>query len=600
MIQRNIIKTDANKVELQQKKQAKQQNKNKKDTNISIKKLTKIRKDLEKAINKDDERTIKQLYFESKKLYYIHHNEINLMGGGNNIMSSLIKVEKSDIAISLLKYIDKNKIIIDLIHAFIELLENNDYKRSQSLWGLIKFYHSSCFDDNYLLEMLKLFMKKKAKLIIPFLRGMLSAGFIPTDDFIAVILNVYDDRVFEIYNLLKLNGIKFSNDIYQNLLISQQRKRDINYLNFFYRDMLVLDQKRKLDQREKESLKLIENAFKERKPVEAIKSFYEIESEGIQSHPIILFELFKGLFEVCREYSFKFKKLDESSIFSVYKLLMRKKIKINSDIGYYLMVGFLWNDQLNYAEKVLTDMINEKIIPPAYTFIPLVNSYLNKEMVDKVEKIMGFIKPMYDTDYIYLLNRLLDHYNKKGDKVGISRWINELINAPIKDGTGYVNCTVLLRSYGELGRLSDVTNLWEEMNKKYSGKELSPSISVLLDQIGFIGNIIMLKDHWDEISTNPEKYLLNLNHYNSYIEALCRFKAFDEAIKVFTLELELNGFKPEIKTILTLLQPLIAYKKFNEGENVLSFVKTKWPDLHVEFVRFIITNPDRISISIEP
>ncbi|CAG8461255.1 15093_t:CDS:10 [Funneliformis mosseae] len=473
----------------------------------SINKLTRIRKDIEKAINKDDKRTIRRLYFESRKLYCIHHDEINLMGEGNNIMSSLVKDDKTDIAISLLKYIDKNKIIIDLIYVFIELLEENEnekihhknFKRSQMLWGLIKFYQNSCFDDDDLLKMLKLFIKKRSNLIIPFLQGMLSAGILPTDDFITVILNVYDDRVLKIYELLKSNEIKFSNDMYQNLLISQQRKQGLLYINFFYRDMLSLDEKGKLDQRGRESLQLIENAFKERKPANAIKSFYEIGSEDIQSHPIILFELFKGLFDVCRECSLRFEKLDESSIFSVYKFLLRKQFKINSDVGYYLMVGFLWNNQLNHAEQVLTDMINEKIIPPAYTFIPLVNSYLNNEKVDKVEKIMGLIKSMYYKDYIYLLNRLIDHYNKKGDKVGISRWMKELINAPINDGTGYVSSTVLLRSYGVLGKLSDVTNLWEEMNKQYSGEELSPSISVLLDQIGYIGNISMLKDHWDII-----------------------------------------------------------------------------------------------------
>jgi hypothetical protein len=601
LITKSIINIKTNNKFSQQKKQLKQE--------LEIK-LTNIQDLIENAIIEDIEdkkNEIKNLYIKSKVLY--RDNDINSIRGemGRNIISFLIKKNKMDIAMTLIKYIDQKDIfIMDLIYVFIDLLEdyekdekkfNKKYKISQILWSKINFYRNNLLNDELLIEMIKNFNLKirknqKILLIKPFLKGMISSGIKNENICLNIFKNLLilqqqdDDNYNEecliyIYNIFKESGIKFNDKIYKDLLILQQKKNNINNLTFFYKDMISNYAKEELDQIGYTSLQLIENSFKEGKPEIAIKSYDKIPTKEIKSNPIILFELFKGLFEL---------KIENSKIFLIFKAI-RNDIKINSDIGYYLIVGFLWNDGLNYAERILHEMTELKIIPPDYTFISLMTSYWNNRMINKMEELMGLIKPIYIQEYMCFLRDILHYYNKKQDRDGILRWINELMRLSDEDNETK-NYSILMHSYGVLGRLYNVIELWDELNEKYTGEKLSPAISILLDQIGICGDITTLKKYWKLISNNSNgKYILNLNHYNSYIEALCRLKAFDDAIKIFKFDVALK-FEPNLKTVITLLQPLIN-NRHNEKDNVISFIKMRWPNLYNDLITCIINNHDR-------
>ncbi|RIA91391.1 hypothetical protein C1645_737129 [Glomus cerebriforme] len=513
----------------------------------------------------DNKSLVTSLYFMCKLLYRDHEKKILSIGGGSNIISFFIKRNRVNSAISLLKYIDqKDKLMLDILHIFHEFLKDDNY-------------------DN------KIERIRKGILIKQFLQGILSAGIIPNEEICQKIFKRnWNDKneklLIDIYNILKKNEIKLSNDIYQILFLKENN--DINKLTIFYKDMISIYAKEELelDMSGFASLELMEKSFKEGKFEIAIKYFNEIRSKQIKSNPIILFELFKGLFE---------SKMDNYKILLIYKLIIQEDIKINSDIEYFLILGFLCNDELYYAEQMLQEITKSKIVPPAYIFVSLIQKYFNKGMIDKVEGFMRLIKPIYIEEYSHFLRRLLSYFNKKQDKDGILRWVNELENDDEKHEA--YKCTILMYSYGILGKLSDVIKNWEKMNEKYSGDHLSAAISILFDQIGHYGDVITLKKYWKIISNNSNtKYILSLNHYNSYIEALCRFKAFDDAIKIFKFDLALNGFDPTLKTVVTLLQPLVSHN-FVEKENVLSFIKLKWPNLYNDLIQCIIKSPERFS-----
>ncbi|GES89890.1 pentatricopeptide repeat-containing protein At5g01110 [Rhizophagus clarus] len=569
---RNITtNNNNNKTELLRQQQIRQLNKHKEE--LLELKLINIQKNIEKAIIKDKKKDIIKLYIESKILYRDY--EVKSVKGVKNFLIYLIKKDKLETAISLLKYIDKKeKLIMDLVYVFIELFEdfekdenkfNQNYKISQYFW--YKINNNNILDDKLLEDLIKIFNSmiggqiggQNPRLIKPLLQGMLSSGIKNEKLYLNVLKhlaisqlyqndNNNEEILIEIYNIFKENGIKFNDNDYKDLLMIQQKKKNINNLTFFYNDMISSYAKEELDQIGITSLQLIQDSFKEGKTEIAIKHFFEISTKKIKSNPIILFELFKGLFET---------KVENFKIFLIFKTI-RNEIQINSDIGYYLTVGFLWNDGLYYAERILQEMMESKIIPPTYTYIPLINSYWDNEMTNKIEELMGLIKPIYIREYLSFLRGLLVYYNKKQDKKGILRWINELVKYSDEDYEELKDYGILMHSFGVLGRLSNVLEIWHYINEKYSGEPLSPAISVLLDQIGICGDIITLKKYWKLFTNNSDrKYIINLNHYNSYIEALCRFKAFDDAIKVFKFDIALNGFEPTLKTFITLLQPLI-------------------------------------------
>lgn len=573
--------------------------------------LIKLKDGIEKAIIEEEKNKILSLYVTSKQFYRDYDVDL-IPGGSRNILSSLIKDEKVETAMKLIKFIDqKDKIIIDLVHVFIELFEDyekdykkfyNNYKISLLLWNNINLYriNNIILNDDLLKDLItnfysKIRSEKKNSLIKPFLKGMISSGIkneniclnLFNDLLIKQTIEEYNDYneniIIGIYKIFKDGGIKFNDDIFKNLLILQQRRNNINNLTFFYRDMISVYAEKELDENGFKNLQLIEDSFKEGKVKIAIKYYHEIPTKDIKSNPIILFELFKGLFE---------SKIENSLISSIFNMIKKSDIKINSDIGYFLMVGFLWNDGLKYAERILQEMMELKIIPPAHAFILLMRSYWKNEMINKSEKLLELIKFIDIREYSYYLRLLLIYYNKKKDKDGIYRWINELMKFTDEDFK-IRNFPVLMLSYGILGKLSNTLELWEELNEKYSGEVLSSAISVLLDQIGIYGDITTLKKYWKLfINDSNDKYILNLNHFNSYIEALCRFKAFDEAIKVFKVDIISNGFEPTLKTVITLLHPLIT-NRHNEKDNILYYIKMQWPNLHDEFIKFIMDYPDR-------
>ncbi|CAG8747464.1 13939_t:CDS:1, partial [Acaulospora morrowiae] len=115
------------------------------------------------------------------------------------------------------------------------------------------------------------------------------------------------------------------------------------------------------------------------------------------------------------------------------------------------------------------------------------------------------------------------------------------------------------------------------MQRVYPMEELSPTISLVIDHYGFSEDFFKLRSLWKTLSSDP-RVKLNLNHHNSYIEALCRCKAFNQAVSVFLDDFIRKKIKPSLRTLLSIITPLRAANKKLIETNLLDFVEKMWPD----------------------
>ena len=74
-------------------------------------------------------------------------------------------------------------------------------------------------------------------------------------------------------------------------------------------------------------------------------------------------------------------------------------------------------------------------------------------------------------------------------------------------------------------------------------------------------------------------FSLNERNWNSWIECLCRYRLFDEALAVLTVDMPLGGVKPGRNTVKTLLK---FAKGTAEEPRVHDSVKRRLPELYAE------------------
>ncbi|KAK9729779.1 hypothetical protein K7432_000024 [Basidiobolus ranarum] len=141
--------------------------------------------------------------------------------------------------------------------------------------------------------------------------------------------------------------------------------------------------------------------------------------------------------------------------------------------------------------------------------------------------------------------------------------------------------TILMDHYNHVGEMENVFRIWEVLVADFPKETLNSSISVLLDSLGFNGNLETLTTMWKKLKA--ERYILDENNYSSYIEALCRFGAHDDAMKVFMHEMA--SLQPSRKTCELLLKSLVSYRRKEDVEKIMDFLRLKNPDIHSTLVK---------------
>ncbi|CAJ0629197.1 8733_t:CDS:2 [Entrophospora sp. SA101] len=387
------------------------------------------------------------------------------------------------------------------------------------------------------------------------------------------IIGIYDEK----------DKIRFDENSINRLLIECNKSRNIEYLNMFYKDMIMDKMVKKPGRTEMDVLEQVEYYFKNAEPIKAVEYFLNIKSKHIQENPLVLLELFQGLFA--------FNGIQKA--FDVYKEISSKGIMIDKNIGHYLIVMFGWKEQLTFADIIYDNMISSNIEPRLPTLFELCFFYINSGYESKVKQIISIILRMnpkldfitYKVDIVeYCLIRLLNQYaitNNKEEMVNTINLLNKLPKSLNPSNKKYKR-TAFLSAYCRLGQLTKVMEIWDDILKScdVNDNSIQPATSIVCDAIGFYGTLENLERFWDLVINyhSSNKIRLNTNHYNSYIQALYRLKAPHQTIyEVLTKDMLTKEISPDVKTIVTLLGPLGRNNKSSTINKILEFIKNSWP-----------------------
>ncbi|CAG8584605.1 42059_t:CDS:1 [Gigaspora margarita] len=191
-----------------------------------------------------------------------------------------------------------------------------------------------------------------------------------------------------------------------------------------------------------------------------------------------------------------------------------------------------------------------------------------------VEMRRSKVKPNVIT-YTSLITGLGQAYNYDG-----VRNVHNLVRMDLNVELDIGIYNALMDAYNRCGHIHQVLLIWDLLIIGELPIDNS-TVSIILDSCGYGRVIHRILNIWKYL--HDKKFPLNLNNYHSYIEALARNQLFDEAKNVLMNELKNKGFKPEAKTIRSLLNFLHDVPKKSRCEyEIIEWVRNEYPDLAKE------------------
>lgn len=135
--------------------------------------------------------------------------------------------------------------------------------------------------------------------------------------------------------------------------------------------------------------------------------------------------------------------------------------------------------------------------------------------------------------------------------------------------TGLLNA--LMNAYGHAGALENALAIWDQIRPAARD---GASISIILDALGYAGPSALprAKQLWKTLR-QKQGSRLNVNHYTSWVEALCRMGEFEEAERVVFVDMK-DKVRPDEKTLRTLVS--FAWRVGKQAE-VLENVRRAFP-----------------------
>ncbi|KAF8603984.1 hypothetical protein BDV93DRAFT_117285 [Ceratobasidium sp. AG-I] len=129
----------------------------------------------------------------------------------------------------------------------------------------------------------------------------------------------------------------------------------------------------------------------------------------------------------------------------------------------------------------------------------------------------------------------------------------------------------LMNAYGYAGALENALAIWDQIRPAARD---GASISIILDALGHAGPTALprAKQLWKSLR-QKQGSRLNVNHYTSWVEALCRMGEFDEAEKVVFVDMR-DKVRPDEKTLRTLVS--FAWRVGRQAQ-VLERVRREFP-----------------------
>ncbi|KAK9727655.1 hypothetical protein K7432_001685 [Basidiobolus ranarum] len=403
------------------------------------------------------------------------------------------------------------------------------------------------------------------------------------------------DRAMELYRIMQRRGVVPDAVTYNSLIDTFMRQKNYDASMGIYKSMI----KRGV-QPTVVTYTILINGFIKNSDFTRVNQLYgEMSKCGVTPNVITYSTLINGFIQ-----------RDQIHMANlIYQDMLKRQIYPDTVVFTNLIHGYVRNCKMTKAMKIFRDMIHLNCPPSIVTYSILIDgfakSYDMKQAIDLYKTLLttdlrptaitlntlifGYSK-VRNVQGAFEIFEEFPKYNLKADVVTYNilmetcfrsnrvdkgfKLYQELLEKGIQPST--FTYAVLMNHYNFTGQTQKLIDLWEHAKSRYPKKELTALVSVLIDSCGFNRDLSSLEITWE--SLNKEGIPLNENNYNSYLEALCRHKAFPRAIEVFR-KLGDHGVQPSVKTCKVLIHSLRANRRFGDLLQVYHYLEDSYPSL---------------------
>ncbi|CAO3635898.1 unnamed protein product [Cunninghamella echinulata] len=235
---------------------------------------------------------------------------------------------------------------------------------------------------------------------------------------------------------------------------------------------------------------------------------------------------------------------------ALYDRVFRYNTLCDADIVTYtgLMVAYIQSNQTNVAIEIYEVLKNHhyqsaesttastKVQLDDIFFTTMISTMTNRisqlSSIDKVEKEMDFTLDMFMDmrslriqPHLHTYTAMLNCCGRAKHAEGLEQ-VHQLIKMDLNLDPDIAIYNALLDGYNRTDQIDKVLNLWDIMSTTsttINSHQLmfdAATISIVLDACGHHNESLRGQSIWNFL--NQIKYPLNTNHFNSYIEFLCR------------------------------------------------------------------------------
>ncbi|ORX94081.1 hypothetical protein K493DRAFT_302265 [Basidiobolus meristosporus CBS 931.73] len=403
------------------------------------------------------------------------------------------------------------------------------------------------------------------------------------------------DRAMEVYRIMQRKGVPPDAVTYNSLIDTFMRQKNFEASIGIYKSMI----KRGVQPTVVTYTTLIHGCVKDSKLAQAHQLYKEMSSHGIAPNAVTFSTLINGFIQGDQIHAANTIYQDmvnrricpDTVIFTnlihghVKNCKMSKAMQVFRDMSHLgcppsivtysiLINGFVKSYDMKQAAMLYKDLVAAGLHPTAVTLNTLLSGYSKAlDMQTAFEIFQEFPKHKLEPDVV-TYNILMEACFRSNRVDSGFKLYQELLAKDIPPTT--FTYAVLMNHYNFTGQIQKLMELWEEVKPHYPKNELTALVSVLIDSHGFHQDLQSLETTWD--SLNKEGILLNENNYNSYLEALCRHRAFSRAIEVFR-GMDGCGVLPTVKTCMILIHSLRANRRFSDLLEIYHYLETSQPPL---------------------
>jgi pentatricopeptide repeat protein len=180
--------------------------------------------------------------------------------------------------------------------------------------------------------------------------------------------------------------------------------------------------------------------------------------------------------------------------------------------------------------------------------VPLITQYFSMVHDMRIQKV-----PISPKVYTIILHQIgIMAKNIRNDQqvlerlVATIRRVHDFLTLDASVNPDAVLWNQLMSTYARLGCFGDACRVWEMMY--LTGRYDQISVSIMLDACAFAGDLRTAYSVRRKLS--KARFAFDMRNWNTWVECLCRLGKFEDAIHVVCSEIENDGMKPNVDSVL--------------------------------------------------